>query len=54
MGIQLVRMLNDLNNLGARFDSVVHLAQALGAIVFIGGFAAMMWNLVKVWTGNRR
>lgn len=50
----VVRMLNDLNNLSARFDSVVHLAQAFGAIVFIGGFAAMVWNLVVVWTGRRR
>ena len=50
----MVRMLNDLNNLSARFDSVVHLAQAFGAIVFIGGFAATMWNLVVVWTGRRR
>jgi len=50
----VVRMLNDLNNLSARFDSVVHLAQVFGAIVFIGGFVAMVWNLVVVWTGRRR
>ena len=30
------------------------LAQVLGIIAFIGGFAAMLWNLVKVWTGTRR
>jgi hypothetical protein len=50
----VVRMVNDLNKLSASFDPVVHLAQAFGAIVFIGGFAAMLWNLVVVWTGRRR
>jgi len=50
----LLRMLNDLNNLSASFDSVVHLAQAFGAIAFIGGFAAMLWNLAVVWTRRRR
>ncbi len=50
----VVRMVNDLNKLSASFDPVVHLAQAFGAIVFIGGFAAMLWNLVVVWTGGRR
>ena len=47
-------MLNDLNKLSATFDPVVHLAQVFGAVVFIGGFAAMLWNLVVVWTGRRR
>jgi CubicO group peptidase (beta-lactamase class C family) len=50
----VVRMVNDLNKLSASFDPVVHLAQAFGAIVFIGGFAAMLWNLVVVWTGRPR
>jgi hypothetical protein len=50
----LARMLNDLNSLSASFDPVVHLAQAFGAIVFVGGFGAMLWNLVVVWTGGRR
>jgi predicted PurR-regulated permease PerM len=47
-------MVNDLNKLSASFDPMVHLAQAFGVIVFIGGFAAMLWNLVVVWTGRRR
>jgi hypothetical protein len=50
----VLRMLNDLNNLSASFDPVIHLAQAFGTIVFIGGFAAMLWNLVVVWRGARR
>ena len=25
-----------------------------GAIAFIGGSAAILWNLRTVWTGNRR
>ncbi len=50
----VVRMVNDLNNLSASFDPMVHLAQAFGAIAFIGGFAAMLWNLVAVWTRRRR
>jgi CubicO group peptidase (beta-lactamase class C family) len=48
------RMLDNLNDLSASFDPVVHLAQAFGALVFIGGFAAMLWNLVVAWTGSRR
>jgi CubicO group peptidase (beta-lactamase class C family) len=50
----VLRMINDLNELSASFDPVVHLAQAFGAIVFIGGFAAMLWNLVVAWRGGRR
>jgi CubicO group peptidase (beta-lactamase class C family) len=50
----VVRMLTDLNNLSTRFDSMIHLAQVFGAIVFIGGAAAMLWNLVVVWTGRSR
>ena len=50
----VARMLKDLSKLSASFDSVVHLAQLFGALVFIGGFAAMLWNLVVVWRGRRR
>jgi hypothetical protein len=48
------RMLNDNSNLGAKFDSWLLLAQAFGAIAFIGGGAAILWNLRTVWAGNRR
>jgi CubicO group peptidase (beta-lactamase class C family) len=50
----VVRMVSDLNNLGASFDPMVHLTQAFGAVAFIGGFAAMVRNLVVVWAGGRR
>ena len=50
----VARMINDLDNLSASFDSMIHLAQAFGAAVFIGGFAAMLWNLVVVWRARRR
>ena len=36
----LPRMFNDLNKLGAKFDSMIHFAQLFGMLAFIGGFAA--------------
>jgi CubicO group peptidase (beta-lactamase class C family) len=48
------RMLNDNSNLGAKFDSSLLLTQVFGAIAFIGGSAAILWNLRTVWAGNRR
>ena len=48
------RMLNDNSNLSAKFDSWLLLTQAFGAIAFIGGCAAILWNLRTVWAGNRR
>ncbi len=50
----LARMLNDLNYLGSKSDLLIVLAQMLGAVAFIGGLAAMLWNLARVWTGKRR
>jgi len=47
-------MLKDNNNLSAKFDPVLHLAQALGCVAFLGGFLAMLWNLKVVWCGARR
>jgi CubicO group peptidase (beta-lactamase class C family) len=48
------RMLNDNSNLSAKFDSWLLFTQAFGAIAFIGGCAAILWNLRTVWAGNRR
>ena len=48
------RMLNDNSNLGAKFDSSLLFTQVFGAIAFIGGSAAILWNLRTVWAGNRR
>jgi hypothetical protein len=47
------RMLNDNSNLGAKFDSWLLFTQVFGAIAFIGGSAAILWNLRTVWAGNR-
>ena len=47
-------MLNDYNNLSAKFDFTVRLTQLFGVVAFIGGFALILWNLRMVWTGNRR
>jgi hypothetical protein len=49
-----IRMINDLNLLGAKSDLMIRLAQIFGLLTFVGGFAAMLWNLVVVWTGKRR
>jgi CubicO group peptidase (beta-lactamase class C family) len=50
----ITMMFKDLNKLGSKFDSMIHVAQVFGILAFIGGFALMLWNLRKVWSGNRR
>ena len=47
-------MLKDNNNLDGRLDWLVWLDQIVGTLVFIGGLAAMLWNLRAVWRGARR
>jgi len=47
-------MLKDTNNLDGRLDWLVWLDQIVGTLVFIGGLAAMLWNLRAVWRGARR
>jgi CubicO group peptidase (beta-lactamase class C family) len=47
-------MLKDFNNLTAHFDWVVHLAQLLGIVAFIGGLVLMVLNLRAAWRGQRR
>ena len=53
-GITLSKMIGNINNLSAKFDLVVHFAQLLGFVAFIGGFAVLWWHLAKVWGGSRR
>jgi CubicO group peptidase (beta-lactamase class C family) len=53
-GVTLSRMISDTNNLSAKFDTTVHLAQLLGFIAFIGGCAVLWWHVVKVWGGTGR
>jgi CubicO group peptidase (beta-lactamase class C family) len=52
--LTITLMLKDLNNLGAKFDSVVRFAQVFGVVAFIGGFGVMLWHLWTVWSGTRR
>jgi CubicO group peptidase (beta-lactamase class C family) len=52
--LTLARMLNNLDNLSAKFDFTVRLTQLFGVVAFIGGFALILWNLRMVWTGGRR
>jgi CubicO group peptidase (beta-lactamase class C family) len=52
--LTLTRMLNDLDNLSAKFDFTLRLTQLFGVVAFIGGFALILWNLRMVWTGERR
>jgi len=50
----ITMMFKDLNKLGAKFDSIIYLAQTFGFLAFIGGFALTLWNLRTVWSGTRR
>jgi CubicO group peptidase (beta-lactamase class C family) len=47
-------MLKDFNKLSAHFDWMVHLAQLLGVVAFIGGLVLILLNLRAVWSGQRR
>jgi len=53
-GITLSKMIGDINNLSAKFDTTVHFAQLLGFVAFIGGCAVLWWHVAKVWGGSRR
>jgi CubicO group peptidase (beta-lactamase class C family) len=52
--LTLANMIKDVNNLGSKFDSTVRFAQVFGSVVFIGGFAVMLWHSWMVWSGARR
>ena len=47
-------MFSNLDNLGPSTDAVVKTLQVVGTIVFVGGFALLLWNLWVVWSGGRR
>jgi len=47
-------MMKDLSNFSSRFNGVVWFAELFGAVAFIGGFVAALWNLATVWRGQRR
>ena len=44
----------DYNNLSDTIDGPLLLLQITGLVAFVGGFAAMLWNLWTVWRGKRR
>jgi hypothetical protein len=52
--LSVVSMFGDLNKTTNAFDPIVRFCQIFGFIGFIGGFLLALWNLVTVWTGQRR
>jgi CubicO group peptidase (beta-lactamase class C family) len=52
--MSIVSMFGDLNKTTAAFDPVLRFCQVFGFVAFIGGFLLSLWNLVAVWTGQRR
>jgi CubicO group peptidase (beta-lactamase class C family) len=53
-GALFAMMLQATSFLSAKSDWLVHLAQLVGIVAFLGGFACMLVNLRAVWTGARR
>jgi CubicO group peptidase (beta-lactamase class C family) len=53
-GLFVMLILKDTGTLGGRLDPLLILAQLLSIVAFIGGLAAMLWNLAAVWRGQRR
>ncbi len=53
-GLFIMLILKDTGTLGGRLDPLLILAQLLSIVAFIGGLAAMLWNLIAVWRGQRR
>lgn len=57
MGIWLLifaLILKDTNYLNARLDPLLWFAQLFGVVAFFGGLLVMVWNLKRVWGGQRR
>jgi hypothetical protein len=52
--VTLVLMIKNNTNFAAHFDPLLWLDQIFGTLVFVGGLAAMLWNLRAVWRGKRR
>jgi hypothetical protein len=53
-GVFVMLILKDTGTLGGRLDPLLVLAQLLSIVAFIGGLAAMLWNALAVWRGQRR
>jgi CubicO group peptidase (beta-lactamase class C family) len=52
--ITIGTMFSNLDYLGPSTDGLVMTLQVVGTIVFIGGFALLLWNLWVVWSARRR
>jgi hypothetical protein len=50
----LTALSSNLENMAGRFDPVLWAIEIGGSIAFVGGCAAMLWNLWAVWTGPHR
>jgi len=53
-GIALSSILSSNNDLSTRINWIIHLAQLLGIIGFIGGFVLTLLNLRAVWSNGAR
>jgi CubicO group peptidase (beta-lactamase class C family) len=52
--LTLVLMSKNDEYLDGRLDPLIWLNQIFGTLVFIGGLFVMLWNLLRVWSGERR
>jgi hypothetical protein len=50
----IAMMMSDLSNFSSRSNGIIWFAEIFGTIAFVGGFLAVLWNLVTVWRGQRR
>lgn len=53
-GLLFALILKDTGTLGGHLDPWLWFAEIFGALAFLGGLAAMVWNLVVVLRGSRR
>jgi CubicO group peptidase (beta-lactamase class C family) len=53
-GLFLMLIMKDTGTLGGRLDPLLVFAQLFSIVAFLGGLALLVWNLVVVWSGQRR
>ena len=52
--VGVTMMLSNLDNLSSGTDIFLRILQLLGWIAFVGGFAALAWNVRVAWKSGRR
>ncbi|HEX3914052.1 MAG TPA: serine hydrolase domain-containing protein [Steroidobacteraceae bacterium] len=52
--LTVIRMFNDLSNLGDSYNSNIHFAEIFGILGLVLGSGFIVWNLWTVWNGQRR